>query len=170
MSLLILKFHNHDHQTDNLLRESRHDNSKPIIIYPTFILYMDNSIQHLFFILHTFFTDHTTFHSHDHRTDNLLKESRHDNSRHITIASLVIIIPQLRHDNNKQVTFFSGHTTFHSHDHQTDTLLRESCHDNSRQITIASLATTILSKHRHRVFTLFTITGKLQTLQNNSNV
>ena len=80
---------------------------------------MDNSIQHLFFILHTFFTDHTTFHSHDHRTDNLLKESRHD---------------------------------------------------NSRQITIASLATTILSKQRHRVFTLFTITGKLQTLQNNSNV
>ena len=71
MSLLILKFHSHDHQTDNLLRESRHDNSKPIIIassatttlsniysshgqlYPTFILHMDNSIQHLFFILHT---------------------------------------------------------------------------------------------------------------------
>ena len=111
----------------------------------------DNSIQHLFFILHTFFTDHTTFHSHDHRTDNLLKESRHDNSRHITIASLVIIIPLLRHDNNKQITFFSGHTTFHSHDHQTDTLLRESCHDNSRQITIASLATTILSKQHYRV-------------------
>ena len=35
---------------------------------------------------------------------------------------------------------------------------------------IASLATTILSKQRHRVFTLFTITGKLQKLQNNSNV
>ena len=81
-------------------------------------------------------TDHTTFHSHDHRTDNLLKESRHDNSRHITIASLVIIIPQLRHDNNKQITFFTDHSAFHSHDHQTDTLLRESRHDNSRQMAI----------------------------------
>ena len=178
MSLLILKFHSHDHQTDKLLRESRHDNSKPIIIASSATttlsnIYSSHGQLYPTFILHSsyiIFTDHTTFHSHDHRTDNLLKESRHDNSRHITIASLVIIIPQLRHDNNKQITFFSGHTTFHSHDHQTDTLLRESRHDNSRQITIASLAITILSKQRHRVFTLFTITGKLQTLQNNSNV
>ena len=144
MSLLILKFHSHDHQTDNVLRESRHDNSKPIIIASSATttlsnIYSSHGQLYPTFILHSsyiIFTDHTKFHSHDHRTDNLLKESRHDNSRHITIASLVIIIPQLRHDNNKQITFFSGHTTFHSHDHQTDTLLRESRHDNSRQITI----------------------------------
>ena len=147
MSLLILKFHSHDHQTDNVLRESRHDNSKPIIIASSATttlsnIYSSHGQLYPTFILHSsyiIFTDHTKFHSHDHRTDNLLKESRHDNSRHITIASLVIIIPQLRHDNNKQITFFSGHTTFHSHDHQTDTLLRESRHDNSRQITIDDL-------------------------------
>ena len=99
MSLLILKFHSHDHQTDNLLRESRHDNSKPIIIASSATttlsnIYSSHGQLYPTFILHSsyiIFTDHTTFHSHDHRTDNLLKESRHDNSRQITIASQVII-------------------------------------------------------------------------------
>ena len=69
-------------------------------------------------------TGRTTFHSHDHQTENLLKESRHGNSRQITIALLAITIlsKQFCHDNNKQITFFTGHTTFHSHDHQTDNL------------------------------------------------
>ena len=108
------------------------------------------------------FTGHPTFHSHDHHTDNLRKESCHDNSKQITIAILATTIQskQSRHYNNGQITFFSGHTTFHSHDHQTDNLLKESRHDNSRQITIASLAIKAIFKQFHhdnnREITLFT--------------
>ena len=43
----------------------------------------------------TFFTGHT-FHSHDHQTD-LLKESRYDNRRQITIASLATAIVSEQH-------------------------------------------------------------------------
>ena len=60
------------------------------------------------------------------------------------IASLAITIfsRQPRPGSNKQVTFYLDEVTFHSHDHQTDNLLKESRHDNNRQITIVSLATT----------------------------
>ena len=94
------------------------------------------------------FTGHTRMSSHDHQTDHSLKESHHDNSRQATLALLAITTPfqQFRHDNNKQIAFFIGHTTFHSHDHQTDNSLQESRHDHSRQTTIASLATTIFSR------------------------
>ena len=133
-------FHSHDHRTDNLLKESRHDNSRQITVASQVIILskqfrFDNN-KYI-----AFFTGHTTFHSHDHQTDTLLRESRHDNNRHIrhiTVASLAIAIlsKQFRFDNNKYIAFFTGHTTFHSHDHQTDTLPRESRHDNNRQITI----------------------------------
>ena len=63
------------------------------------------------------------------------------------MLAITIISKQFRYNNNRE----TGHTTFHNHDRQTDTLLRESRHDNSRQITIASLATTILSKQHYRV-------------------
>ena len=48
-------------------------------------------------------TGHTTFHGHDHQTDNLLRESRHDNSKPIIIASLAstTLSKQFRHDNNR---------------------------------------------------------------------
>ena len=85
------------------------------------------------------------------QTTCCVRESRHDNSKPIIIASLATttLSKQFRHDNNRQMTLYSGHT-FHSHDHQTD-LLKESRHDNRRQITIASLATTILSEQHYRV-------------------
>ena len=104
-----------------------------------------------------FFIGHTTFHSHDHQTDNSLKESHHDTSRQTTIASLAITIfsRQPCPDSNKQVTFYPGEVTFHSHDHQTDNLLKESRHDSNRQITIVSLATTNNSD--------LTITSRLQS-------
>ena len=68
-----------------LFQQFRHDNNKQI----------------------TLFIGHITFHSHDHQTDNSLKESRHDNSRQTTIASLAITIlsGQPRPDRNKQVAF-----------------------------------------------------------------
>ena len=73
---------------------------------------------------------HTTFHHHDHKTDNLLKESRHDKSRQIIIVSLAITIlsKQSGHDNNKKITFFYGHTTFHSH--------ANDCHTTPRHATL----------------------------------
>ena len=64
----------------------------------------------------------------------------------IAILAITILSKQLRYNNNRQ----TGHTTFHSHDHRTDNLLRESGHDNSKPIIIASLATTALSQQfRH---------------------
>ena len=132
----------HDHQTDHSLKESHHDNSghatlASLAITTSFQQFRhDNNKQIAFFI------GHTTFHSHDHQTHNSLKESRHDSRRQTTIASLATTIfsRQSRPDSNKQVTFYPDEVTFHSHDHQTDNLLKESRHDNNRQITIVSLA------------------------------
>ena len=70
-----------------------------------------------------------------------MKECRR--GKQITIAILAIILSkQFRYNNNRQ----TGPTTFQSHDHQADNLLRESRHDNGKQIITASLATTIPSK------------------------
>ena len=140
-------FHSHDHQTDNSLKESHHDNSRQARLASLAITTLFQQFRHDNNKQIAFFIGHTTFHSHNHQTDNSLKESHHDNSRQPTLASLVIttLFQQFRHDNNKQIAFFLGHTTCHSHDHQTKNSLKESRHDNSRQTTIASLAITIFS-------------------------
>ena len=79
----------------------------------------------------------------------MLRESHADNSRQITIAELAITFlskQSVMITTCRQITCFTGHTTFHSHDHQTDNSLKESCHENSRQATLASLAITIFSR------------------------
>lgn len=114
-------FQSHDRQQGNLLKECCRDKQITIAILAT----MNLSKQ--FPYNHNRQTGHTTFHSHDHQTDNLLRESGHDNSKQIITTSLAttILSKQFCHYNCRQITFYGGHTTFHSHDHQTDDLLRE---------------------------------------------
>ena len=129
-----------------MLRELHTDNSRQITIAELAVLfYLSNSVITTSRQI-TCFTGHTTLHNRDHQTYHSLKESHHDNSRQATLASLAItaLFKQFRHDNNKQIAFFVVHTTFHSHDYQTDNSLKESHHENSRQARLASLAITTL--------------------------
>ena len=116
----------HDHQTGHSLIESHHDNSRQATLASLAITTLFQQFRHDKNKQIAFFIGPTTFHSHDHQTDISLKESRHDNSRQTTIASLAITIfsRQPRPDSNKQVTFYPNEVTFHSHDHQTDNLLK----------------------------------------------
>ena len=147
----------HDHQTNHSLKESHHDNSRQATLASLAITTSVQQFRHVNNKQIAFFIGHTTFHSHDHQTDNSLKESRHGNSRQTMIASLATTIFSRKPcpDSNKQVTFYLDEVTFHSHDHQTDNLLKESRHDNNRQITIVSLATMNNSD--------LTITSRLQS-------
>ena len=98
--------HSHDHQTDHSLKESHHDNSRQATLASL-------AIQHF--------------------TVTIIKQTTHwknhvmTYSRQTMIASLAITIfsRQPHPDSNKQVTFYLVEVTFHSHDHQTDNLLKE---------------------------------------------